>query len=471
MKQTEISRIMDEYTDGDLFFDGESDIDTEAVKSRVLDKIGAETRVNVQSAKPKGLKKPLKIFIAAAAAVACLSAAALAASLPFVHTHIVTKSDISVTIDEMGNKSIKMEKGNPPFEYRDGRIIFTAFEEEKDITDLIDDETPYICSYIHEDTGLEAYIAVGGNPGHTGFTEIINIGTAAEPYWLGTSWFAEFSEFIVYGIDLDFIGLTFEQRWELYESDLSHYSEKGYTKEMWEARFVNHCSVFGELDRVMPWAQKVVEELNLFEAKERMCAKYEFEKSDENFVSIVLGNISAYRRGVGFYEWDTVENFEKAQPEIDTSIAYNSPAEVRDGRLWLTVNGEEKDITDLIDENTPYIEEVENSFYKTWIIVGGTPENYGCTQLVNIAVPADGDWYSSFGSIDRMNNVIAFGDKPNGCVFTVDGEEISYDRLVEYLKQGVDLNGRFDCSDTTPEWFKAACKELMFEYHVRYAEK
>lgn len=470
MKQTEISRIMDEYTDGDLFFDGESDIDSEAVKSRVLDKIQAETRTDVQTAKPKGLKKPLKIFIAAAAAVCCLSAAALAVGLPYTHTTIVTKSEITLTTDKMGNRSMKVEKGNPPFEYRDGRIIFTAFEEEKDITDLIDDETPYICSYIYEETGLEAYIAVGGNPGHTGFTEIVNIGTAEEPYWLGTSWFAKYSEFIVYGVDLEFIGLSHEQKWELYDSDLSHYSEKGYTKEMWEERFVNHCSVFGKFDRVMPWAQRVVEELNLFEAKERMCAEYEFEQSDTDFVEIVLHNSAIY--GVeGSYEWDTVENFEKAQPEIDTSIAYSSPAEVRDGRLWLTVNGEEKDITDLIDENTPYIEEVENSFYRTWIIVGGTPENYGCTQLVNTEDLTNGDWRSSFGSIDHMYSVIAFGDKPNGYVFTVDGEEITYEQLVEYLKQGVDLNGRFDCMDTTPEWFKAACKELALEYHVRYVEK
>ena len=135
------------------------------------------------------------------------------------------------------------------------------------------------------------------------------------------------------------------------------------------------------------------------------------------------------------------------------------------------MNGEEKDITDLIDENTSYTERVKDAYCETWVIVGGTPENYGCTQLVNLLNPADPkDWKNSFGTIDRSQNVLAFGYNPNGYKFTVDGEEITYEQLLEYLRQGVDLNGRFGYVDTTPEWFKEGCKKLMIEPQVRYVE-
>lgn len=461
MKQLKISEIMDNYTDNEFICDNEADIDADKVKSNVL-----------KMTKRRTIRKPMKIFIAAAAAVFCLSAAAVAAGIPYRFGKIVTKSQITVTIDEKGNIDRSVYKGNPPFEYRDGRIIFTAVGEEKDITDLIDDETPYICSYISEDTGLKAYIAVGGNPGHTGFSEIINIGTAEEPYWVGSSLRAAVSEFIVYGVDLEFIGLTHEQEWELYQSDLTHHSsEGGMTEEVWKDSFVKYSSSLGGMSRVMPWAQRVVEELNLFEAKERMCAKYKFEISDSEFMNIVLGNITPYGGNHIPEGWDNIEDHRKWNPEMVETIIDKSPAQVRDGRLWLTVNGEEKDITDLIDENTSYTERVKDAYCETWVIVGGTPENYGCTQLVNLLNPADPkDWKNSFGTIDRSQNVLAFGYNPNGYKFTVDGEEITYEQLLEYLRQGVDLNGRFGYVDTTPEWFKEGCKKLMIEPQVRYVE-
>lgn len=469
MKQTEISRIMDEYTDGDLFFDGESDIDTEAVKSRVLDKIQAETRNDIQTAKPKGSKKPLKIFIAAAAAVCGLSAAALAVGLParFSGT-IVTKSEVELTIDERGHAKVaSVERGNPPFEYRNGRVIFTAAGEEKDITDLIDDETPYIYSYVSVDTGLESYIAVGGDPGHTGFMEIINTGTAEEPYWTGWDWHAFTNEFKVYGVDMEFFDLSFEQMQELENSDLTHLKD-GYTFEEWEERFVKPYVVGA---KIMPWALRAVEELDLYEAKERMFPEHDW--TAEEFTLFMTAGGAVYC-GMHFPDSvgsDALEIYEKWHG-VDTSAAYESPAEVRDGRLWVKINGVEKDITDLVDENTPYIEAIEGALCEAWLVVGGTPENYGCTELFNTANRVEPDYvFSSFETIDRCNNVIAIGDNPNGYVFTVDGEEISYEQLIEYLKQGVDLNGRFDCVDTTPEWFRAACKEIMIDEHVRYAEK
>ena len=468
MKQTEISRIMDEYTDSDLYFDGESDIDAEAVKSKVLNRVQADTRADIRTAKPKGLKKPIKILIAAAAAVCCLSAAALAVNLParFSGT-IVTKSDVKITVDETGRAShFSLEAGNPPFEYRNGRIIFTAAGEEKDITDLIDDETPYIYSYISMDTGLESYIAVGGNPGHTGFMELINTGTAEEPYWTGYDHYAFANEFKVYGVDLEFLDLSAEKMRELEESDLTHIKD-GYTREEWEERFVKHS--LGSF-KAMPWVLRAIEELDLYEAKERMFPEH--DRSVEEFAAWLTGGGALYC-GVHLPEGfgsDTLEVFEECHG-VDTSAAYDSPAEVRDGRLWVKINGVEKDITDLVDENTPYIEAIEGASCEAWLIVGGTPENYGCTELFNIANKNGEFGLTSFDAIDRSSNIIAIGDNPNGYFFTVDGEEISYEQLVEYLKQGVDLNGRFDCTDTTPEWFKAACKEIMIDEHVRYVEK
>lgn len=56
---------------------------------------------------------------------------------------------------------------------------------------------------------------------------------------------------------------------------------------------------------------------------------------------------------------------------------------LEEGRLWLVARGQRVDVTDRVDEKTPYVDtwwdEEGNLFY---VIVGGTPEDYGWYQGV-----------------------------------------------------------------------------------------
>lgn len=453
MNRIKISEIMDNYTDNDMILNAEADIDTEKVKKNVL-----------KMTKRRTVKKPVKAIIALAAAVACLSAVTVAADLPerfFGSIH--GKTNALVTLHR-GGVDWTIDDAEDPFEYRDGRIIFTAMGGEEDITDLIDDETPYIASYVSFETGMTNYIAVGGKPGRTGFQEFINFGTEEEPCWGGYGVFAQKGGSVsVYGVNLNFCDLTFEQQCELEEYDVTHYSDNGYSFEEYDAKFVK----LGDAGaRMMPWVVNAAKEINVLEAKERMNEGIQFETDDDMFLQSVLGGGRIFMDSTYFFEAEFLERIYGA----DISFVNNSPVELRDGRIFVTVNGEEKDITDLIDENTPYIEAIEGPLCEAWLIAGGTAENCAGVIVFNIANNTLGD-SDPFRRIDRANNLIALGDRiDTSNHFAVDGEEISGEQLKEYLMQGVDLNGRFSLENSSPEWYKSACEKLTIDGHLNYAE-
>ena len=83
-------------------------------------------------------------------------------------------------------------------------------------------------------------------------------------------------------------------------------------------------------------------------------------------------------------------------PNTDTAYYDRSdvtaPAERDgDGRLWFTADGQRIDITDKVDENTPYIYEHtdEATGQKGYLLLGGTPDNFGWMEWYQI----DGDWF------------------------------------------------------------------------------
>ena len=59
------------------------------------------------------------------------------------------------------------------------------------------------------------------------------------------------------------------------------------------------------------------------------------------------------------------------------------PVEIRDGRMWLIVDGQEADITDLVNEETPYIYTRTDPISGTegYVIVGGTLEDFGWAEF------------------------------------------------------------------------------------------
>ena len=454
MKKVEITKLMDNYTDKEFFFeDMDGGINSKSVNSKVMSRI-----------KPFTVKRSVKITAAAAAAAVALSAAAVAVNSGIFSGSYKTAS--GVTVDIYDNKSnVGFSSKNAPCVYRDGRTIFTAFGKDKDITDLIDEETPYICSYKNS-AGLQSYLIVGGRPGNVGYADVSNIGTEEEPQWFGVGGFYETKTLSVYGVDMTYTGLTREQVDQLDESDtlyalIDEDGVKGYRKEDLDKRFVK--GTMGD-SKFADWLVAAAEYLDLYEAKERMCFDPEYPEepmpSDEEFLDIVFivanGFVTSYTDAC---------SLEEISAWYDVSDAYVSPIEERDGRLWVKTGGEEKDITDLVDENTPYIEALDRTdsdgeYYEAYLIVGGTPGNYKYVELFN---GTDRD------DMNRCDFTV-FGDEVYGYTLTVDGEPIEWEQLIESLEQGIDLTGRFNCETHWEPWYKAAYEKLNIGYNVRYVK-
>ena len=89
-----------------------------------------------------------------------------------------------------------------------------------------------------------------------------------------------------------------------------------------------------------------------------------------------------------------------------------APAKVEDGRLWFETDDQKVDITDLVNEDTPYIYEHTDpaTGEKGYIIVGGTPEDFGWVEIVQMgnAAALTGSNYATVGSIsldDVMSDI------------------------------------------------------------------
>ena len=79
---------------------------------------------------------------------------------------------------------------------------------------------------------------------------------------------------------------------------------------------------------------------------------------------------------------------------------------MEDGRLYFNLNGKSTDITDLVDRTTPYIYSatVPETGEPSYIIAGGTPEEYGFVDLVYV----EGIGWEGDGNIngDPVNSMI-----------------------------------------------------------------
>lgn len=167
MKEFEITELMREYTDDEFNIEGENAADTEKVVESVMGQV-----------KPKKRMKPLFKVLIAAAVAACLMGATVTTGIYFTATD---GTEYGFYTDEDGLTHWKIEE---PSENRmdkiirleDGRLYFVADGGKTDITDLIDEETPYIYKLHDLPTDKEYsenYILVGGTPekyGYASFT-------------------------------------------------------------------------------------------------------------------------------------------------------------------------------------------------------------------------------------------------------------------------------------------------------------
>ena len=142
-----------------------------------------------------------------------------------------------------------------------------------------------------------------------------------------------------------------------------------------------------------------------------------------------------------------------------------APIKAEDGRLWLEADGQRLDITDMVDENTPYIYERTDPVTgeKGLMIVGGTVENFGWVEFFIV----DGRVYAAQGD--------NYADYP---VELPDGSEVDFFSLTDEQKAlQADRNGTNTDAEAGPisdgaiaarevyrPWFRTALDQLGLEF-------
>lgn len=234
-----------------------------------------------------------------------------------------------------------------------GRIIYLGGGEQ-DVTDLMDESTPYITSYVNPDTGLTHYVAMGGIPESRkfGYAEMVKInmhwyiiGYNTNKYNIGS----------VYKLDDDGnLVLSDEARFE---------KDEMYGKPVTNGTQYRHeFLIQSSLHEYSEWMRKAFEELGVYLDGCGLTA------------GSSIGNVSSFHKTLDgsaeivndyYYEFTT-----------ETRPAATDILSIEDGKLWFTGNGKHIDVAEAAGDKDYYI--------YTYI-----PEGYGIEQKVIIANTAD----------------------------------------------------------------------------------
>lgn len=123
---------------------------------------------------------------------------------------------------------------------------------------------------------------------------------------------------------------------------------------------------------------------------------------------------------------NTTLAFDQTPGGTSVSFEHNdSGMKVEDGRLYFELDGERTDITDFIDADTPYIydgsdPETGMTYY---LIMGGTPENYGWLEWVKVPNPYVAEDGQPTPVLDEDGRLASY----NLCTFLYNEENEAYD--------------------------------------------
>lgn len=168
LKKLEISRLMDAYTDETYEPKEEVFVDQERIKEAVLSTV------------KKKRHTARKVIVLAAALAACLALV----GFTWGERIIQLMSGGQVTIGQTGigggYGTVTMsdgydEQGNPTvIALEEGRLWFVADGQRLDVTDQVDDDTPYVHTAVDEQGNLHYWI-VGGTPEDYGWFEGVKL--------------------------------------------------------------------------------------------------------------------------------------------------------------------------------------------------------------------------------------------------------------------------------------------------------
>lgn len=160
MKRLEISRLMDEYVDGEFFPEGGAAADIQAVKDRVL----------AQAAQEEKRRMPRRKKMLLAAALVAVLAVLVGAGFPYMQHRLATGT---LSFEQTSSGWVTSFLHNREvMELEDGRLYFNQDDGQRvDVTDLMSEETPYIYDGSDPDNGMRYYIIMGGTPESYGCLE------------------------------------------------------------------------------------------------------------------------------------------------------------------------------------------------------------------------------------------------------------------------------------------------------------
>ena len=160
-RKVDISRLMDAYEDTEFMPEEEILVDTERIKREVIKTVKGKRRT------------ARRMAIVAAVLAACLALAGWTYGEQIYQFFSGGWVSIGGADDgpTMAMSNGLDDNGDPTIiALEEGRLWFVAGEERVDVTDLVDEETPYVWTQWMEDGSLH-YIIVGGTPEDYGWSE------------------------------------------------------------------------------------------------------------------------------------------------------------------------------------------------------------------------------------------------------------------------------------------------------------
>lgn len=141
--------------------------------------------------------------------------------------------------------------------------------------------------------------------------------------------------------------------------------------------------------------------------------------------------------GEGFFNYD---------------VEGNEPITVENGRLWFEGDGQKVDVTDKMDENTPYIYERTDpkTGNKGYVVLGGTVDNYG--------------WAEFFLAEDGSCSML--GNNAWEYMVPIDGKDIPMIELTEAQRDMLNADGGVPMVTVNQPWLDAALEQLDLDAHA-----
>lgn len=311
-------------------------------------------------------QKPMKPWVRAVLAV--IAAAFLAGAI--VGVVFLVNAAINAITGYGGDRAAGEVTEELPIKLVEDRLYFIFDGQNADITNAVDRDLPYIYPYEDPETRMPAYIIAGGEREHYTY---VNVVLTEDGSWYGK------------GRSLD----NGSELIDVYIDDNGIYNEP----------YAGGWYLLNEPDLpVLNYDRSLFDDYGLLETVSHAHFLYSIPQALEE-----CGEAWLIR---GLLELELIQ-----APDMDYSLI--DPIEVTgEGRVIFKAEGNETDITDIINENTPYIYRVKHadefgSDYDSYILVGGSPADCGWALLCR---DKDSMWTGAEENISFINETLSKGD-------------------------------------------------------------